>query len=380
MPEITLQIRKNILKKVGAEETDLDLILDYNADIFDYSNLHDEITFPLEDEAFIKVWQKYEEDSANLGVFPVIRKAVPNLNFPIDDKLAETPEYKDAVLYANISEERFNSKGLDLKAQDQLQLTIIPSDAGSLPILYIPEREDFEAILKAVNHSNTNHKILPEVTSSLMREFRNTARIAVYRDRYQKKKALMNLNTTWRDEYAKILLRKELYLDSLIAVFGGGASAVSADDMGLPEDEWNAKSIVIGREKETIKYYMKRIFMVEKPHPYVELIAYYIATKTALGSFQADKLLKIMLPGPDSKLPACGLGAEKEKFSPKIYDVLKKLIEKAAHNLEDFEKIYANELEVHDQNLILISLTNITLEELASTIEPLEKVYFSLLE
>lgn len=381
MPESTQNVRNSMLLKAGADEGDIDIILDYNSDIFDYSTLQDEITFPLEDEMFIKTWSKYEDDAASLGAFPVIRKAVPHLNFPIDDKLADTPEYKDAIFYANIKPERTDGEGLPLKDADHLQLAIIQSDAGSLPMLFVPEREDFESIIKAVNCSNTNKEVLPEITSTTMLPFRNTARIAVHRERYEKKKALMNLNTTWRDEYAKLLMKPEQYLDTFIMVSGEGASGVSASEMDLPEDEWKAKSIVIGREKEALKYYMRRIFLVEKPHPYVEFIAYYTALISAMGSFNADTLSKLMFPiNPDSKIPACGIGALEQKFSPEICEVIKKLIEKAAHNLEDFCKIYANELEVNDQNLMLISLTNVTLEELASTIEPLEKIYFSLAE
>ena len=87
-----------------------------------------------------------------------------------------------------------------------------------------------------------------------------------------------------------------------------------------------------------------------------------------------------MLPGPESRAPVCGLAVSGEKLKPEICGILRQLIEKAAHNLEDFCKIYAHELEANDQNLMIISLTNITLEELASSIEPLEKIYFSLEE
>ena len=87
-----------------------------------------------------------------------------------------------------------------------------------------------------------------------------------------------------------------------------------------------------------------------------------------------------MIPEPDSSLPVCGLGTLGEKLKPETCEVLKKLIIAAVNNLEHFEKIYHNELEVNDTNILLISLTYITLEELASTIEPLEKIYFSLAE
>lgn len=380
MPETKSETRKNMLVKLGAEETDIDLILDYNSDIFDYSNLEDEITFPLEDENFIKSWKKYEEDSSNMGVFPVIRKAVPHLNFPINDKIAEDTEYKTGVFFGHLSEEALKSKGLNLKAPEELQLAIISTDAGSLPMLYIPERIDFENIIRAVNHSNTNFEIFPELTSVLVHEFRNSERITILRERFHKKKALMNLKTSWRDEFAKILLRKELYADTFIAIYGGGAAGLSGENMGLPEDEWQAKSIVLGREKEAITYYMRRIFKVEKPHPYVDFIAWFSAIYTAFGNFQADKLLKLMIPGSGSKAPSCGLAVSGEKFKPEICDIIKELIEKAAHNLEDFCKIYAHELEDNDLNILIISLTNVTLEELASSIEPLEKIFFSLEE
>lgn len=371
-------LRKNVLKKVGAADYDIDLLLDFNSDLFDYSSLQGEITFPLEDELFIKTWKKYESDAASLGVFPVIRKACPHLNFPINNKIADSPEYKDAVLYANFTEERLKSNDLGLKEPEKLQLAVIQTDAGSIPMLYVPDRSDFEAIIRAMNHSNTEAEIPAELTSTIIHEFRNSDRISGYRERFLKKRSLMNLNTTWRDEYNKILLKKELYLDTFIIIYGGNASAVSAKEIGLPKEEWLAKSIVIGREKEALKYYMKRIFNVEKPHPYIELIAYYSAVKIAWGSFAADILFKLMIPGFEAKSPACGFGALSQKLNRETCETIMKLLEKAAQNLEDFEKIYASELEVNDKNIMLISLTYITIEELASNIEPLEKIYFSL--
>lgn len=380
MPETKDDIRKNILLKKGASEAEINELLEFNSGIFDYSNLETEISFPLDDELFIKSWRNYEEEAKSIGVFPVIRKAIPHLNFPINDKIADNPEYKDAVLYANIKNERLKSNDLELVAPVNFQMAIVPTDAGSIPLLYIPERKDFIAVYSAVKNSNNPMTVPDKLTSALIRDIRNSERINQYKERFMKKKSLMNLNTTWRDEFSKLLLKKELYLDSFIIISGGNAANVKPEDAGYPKDEWNAVSIVINREKAILQYYMKRIFQVEKLHPYLELIAFYHALKIATKKFSADLLIKLMLPDTDkpTDIPACGIGASEFKLSPNICDILRKLIIASAENLEAFEKIYSNELANHDPNLLLISLTYITLEELSSTIEPLEKVYFSL--
>ena len=190
----------------------------------------------------------------------------------------------------------------------------------------------------------------------------------------------MNLTTSWLDEFKKLLPKKELYLDTFIIICGGYAANIKYDALEIPEDEWIADSIVINREKEALRYYFKRIFQVEKNHPYIELITNYHAIKTTLDKFNAETLLKLVIPEPDSSLPVCGLGAFDEKLKPETCEILKKLIIAAINNLEHFEKIYHHELEANDTNILLISLTYLTLEELASTIEPLEKIYFSLAE
>jgi len=380
MPESDNELRKKILLKKEASEIELDELLDFNANLFDYSNLQDEITFPLDDELFIKSWKKYEEDAASIGVFPVIRKALPHLNFVIDNKVADTPEYKDAVLYANLTKERLQSNNLDLIAPENLQLAVVPTDAGNLPIIYIPERKDFETIYRALKKGNTNAPVHEKLTSAIIYDMRNSDRINAHRERFMKKKNLMNLKTSWQDEYSKLLLKKELYLDTFVIICGGFAANIKPEDAGYPEDEWKAVSIVINREKEALKYYMKRIFQVEKTHPYLELIAYYHALKTTLKKFNADMLEKLMLPDDDQNIPSCGIGAMDCTLTQNSYDILKQLIIDSAANLEAFEKIYANEIEFNDPNLMLISLTYITIEELASSIEPLEKIYFSLTE
>ena len=380
MANVTLELRKNMLKKKGATEIEVNELLDFNANIFDYSHLEDEISFPLNDELFIKSWQKYDDEAASLGVFPVIRKALPQLNFAIENKVADTPDYKDAVLYGHIQNEHLKSNEMELIAPDNFQLAVTPTDAGHIPIIYIPERKDFESVYNALKNSNTSCDIPDKLTSAMIRDLRNAERISLYKERFMKKRALMNLNTTWRDEFHKLLLKKELYLDSFIIVCGGNVANVTHEEAEYPEDEWNAISIIINREKEALKYYMKRIFQVEKLHPYIEFIAYYHAIKTALNKFSADLLLKLMLPNEDSDIPSCGIGAMDADLKPETCNIIKKLISSAAENLETFEKIYANELEVHDSNLMLISLAYITIEELASNIEPLEKIYFSLVD
>ena len=189
MPISVLSQRTSALKRAGASDVDIKLLLDYNADIFDYSSLSDEITFPLEDEKFVKSWQKYKDESPSLGVLPVIRKACPQLNFPIDNKIADSTEYKDAVFYANISNNRLKENALELQQADNITLELFQTDAGTLPVLYIPAREDFESILQAMNYSNANINILPSITSALIGEFRNSDRINMYRERFLNKRS-----------------------------------------------------------------------------------------------------------------------------------------------------------------------------------------------
>ncbi|MBN1863296.1 MAG: hypothetical protein JW808_00180 [Victivallales bacterium] len=372
--------RRGILLKIGASESDSESILDYNSGVFNHSKLSEELSFPLEDELFAKSWRAYQEDAASLGVFSVIRKVCPQLNFPISDKTAESPEYKDAVLYANLKPERLEANDLGIKDADKMQLAVVQTDAGAIPMLHVPDREDFERVLKAMLYNNTDTAVPPWVTSAFVREFRNSERIAAHRERFQKKKALMNLNATWQDEFQKILLNKEQYLDSLIVVCGGYASNIPPEDFGLGHDEWIARSVVLGREKEALRYFMRRLFGIEKNHPYLEFIVTYGALKATFKMYDKENHLKLLLPPPESSVAVRGLDLSDKSLSQGAGELIRSLIIKAADNLADFEKIYAGQLEANDPKLMVISLTYVTMEEMASNLEPLEKIYFSLAE
>ncbi len=372
------ELRRGVLLKLGASESDSDKVLAYSSGVFDHTSLADELSFPLEDELFAKSWRKYQDDASSLGVFPVIRKACPQLNFPIDDKTAENPEYRDAVLYADIKDERLTKNDLGLKDAGKMQLAVVQTDAGGIPMLYVPERGDFERVVQAMLYHNTKTAVPQWVTSAFVREFRNSERIFAQRERFQKKKALMNLNTTWQEEFPRFLLNKKQYLDSLIVVCGSHASNISPEAVGLDDDEWVARSIVFSREKEALRYFMKRIFGVDKNHPHVEFVATYGALKASLGEYSHEAHLKLLLPPPDSGVAARGLDSSDKSLTKEMGELIKRLTIKAASNLDDFEKIYANQLESTPAVLMTISLTYVTLEEMASSLEPLEKIYFSL--
>ena len=101
-----------------------------------------------------------------------------------------------------------------------------------------------------------------------------------------------------------------------------------------------------------------------------ELIADYRGIVAAIGHYRADWFLRFM--GLES-FPNYREGGRLQNYrgqpplSDASFKILQALVKAAVENLERFDTEYTNELRSHNkQPLILMALTHLTLEELAS--------------
>jgi hypothetical protein len=140
--------------------------------------------------------------------------------------------------------------------------------------------------------------------------------------------------------------------------------------MGLKEPEWQRLSLTIRLEHECTHYFTRRLFDSMRNNMLDELIADYRGIVAATGYYRADWFLRFL--GLES-FPHYREGGRLQNYrgqpplSDGAFKILQALAIAAAENLERFDAEYADKLrDSNIQPLMLMGLTYLTLEELAS--------------
>lgn len=116
---------------------------------------------------------------------------------------------------------------------------------------------------------------------------------------------------------------------NLIVLSDKPYSNVPAGDMGLTEDEWKAKSLILRREHELTHYYTKRFFGSARNNLHDEIIADFFGIYETFGDYKGERFLRFIKNR--MKVYAEGL-------SPEDVEVLESIAAKAAAFLEEWSK------------------------------------------
>ncbi|MBK5245953.1 MAG: hypothetical protein JJE49_01615 [Peptostreptococcaceae bacterium] len=308
--------RKKILTEFGAKNEDMVQLLEYNRNVFKKVRESEKSTIELyKDEAFAEVWQGYLNESKEVGVFEVLKKYFPQLNFPIE-------------------------------APMQLKLYLHSSLSGRIPILYTSCRPDFETLSRVLSMKNEPLEIPDSTGAFFIKGYNNWNRIKAQ----------------------GIIPQKHLYQDKLIILSGGFYSNISSEVMGLSDEEWEKLSFIIRREHECTHYFTQRIYGFARNNLLDELIADFMGIVEAKGEFCAAWLLKFMgLEG----YPKYRKGGRLENYISKSFNseeasvVMQRLVWQAAHNLEKLNISLSINNSRAAKLDVLSRLCNMTLEEIA---------------
>ena len=261
------QRRADILRQFGADEADLDALLDYTENPFDLSG-----PLVLDDEPFVSVWTEYLAASETEGVFEVLQRALVQLRFPIQEGLADADVYRAVTRRGDLSDLGQNGLwegGLRLVAPGRLRLELHPTPAGRIPVLTAPVREDFVAIVQALTRKNRPTPLPCTMGALFVSGYNNWDRVRRYRQSWEADGA----QGTWAEAFQSFIPQKERYQDRLILLSEGPYSGVSAEELGLDPDDWLRLSHVIRREHECAHYYCRRALGATRSNAHDELIA-----------------------------------------------------------------------------------------------------------
>lgn len=370
MPIINQQsFRTDVLTCFQATSAQVEELLVYNQNVFNHNTLTHPINFPLPPESHVAAWKEYTLAARDLGAFEVLKRVVVQFQFPIQEGISQTEAYRAATRRGVAVHSMAEATGLVLQQPQKLKLILHQSLAGTIPVLLTGNREDFVSVVQALTMRNEPQPVPDSMGACIVSGFNNWDRIRSLRQKWSTENSASS-ETAWAKEFQRLIPQKDLYQDKFIILSDGPYSNVSASDMGLVESQWQRLSLTIRLEHECTHYFTRRLFNSMRNNILDELIADYRGIVAATGYYRADWFLRFL--GLES-FPNYREGGRLQNYRNKpplsdgAFQILQALVKAAAENLQRFHAEYAGKLaNTNIQPLMLIALTYLTLEELAS--------------
>lgn len=378
----SLDFRKRVLRSYRASDSVIDELLEYNKNVFDHTFFESGISLPLKDEPFVSFWKGYAEEAREIGAFNSLRKGLIQFNFPIKEGISQTDEYKYAIGKGILGEIIKEKSGLKLKSPERLELFLHQTPAGKIPIIVAHERDDFVSLIRALTLKCEPREVPSSMGAAMIAGYNNWDRIFKLKEKFKNENPLTYSEDRWNKEFSRIIPRKHLYQDKFIILSNNYYSGVEPEKLGLEENDWKDKSIVIRREHECTHYFTKRIFSSMRNNILDEIIADFAGITASLGRYSTDWFLHFV--GLEN-FPEYRLGGRLENYkgepplSDSAFKILQNLVFQASKNLELFDRKYSKSLQKKKKRIsLLVSLSYFTLEELASekALEFIENRYY----
>lgn len=345
-------------------------LLEYNRPVCDQAQLLPTLRFPLAPEPHVERWQVYASEAETSGVFEALKRRLVQLNFPIREGISQSKDYRAATRRGVSLDSLPESGSLHLKNPGRLSLTLHESLGGIIPVITTGCRHDFVALVQAFTQRNEPEPVPDSMGSCIITGYNNWDRINHLRHLWEAEQLTSASDATWAEEFRlRIRPCKELYQDRFIILSDGPYSNIPAEDMGLPDDEWQRHSMIIRTEHEATHYLTYRVLSAMRNNVLDELLADYRGIVAATGRYRADWFLRFM---GLQDYPAYHTGYRLENYckslSPEAFTILHTLVKNAAENLEQYDHTHAAELSTKTaQSRLLLALACLSLEELASS-------------
>lgn len=344
---------RNHLQNFTTEEGLMDEIRAYTTNKFVQNPLK-KAHEVLEDEPLVATWEKYIEESKDHGVYNTLKKYLVQFQFPIQEGISKTEDYRYATLKGITTKFMKSATGLPLMEPDKLTLHFHQSLAGKIPVLITENRSDFKTIIRALSARNEPCHIPDSMGAAMIQGLNNWNRL---RD------ALQHASK----EY--VISQKSLYQDRIIVLSRIPYSNVAATAFHLEDEDWLDKSLTIRLEHESAHYFTLRHFGTMNNNMHDEIIADYMGIDGVLSQFRADWFLKFIglenypTVRQDGRIKNY-LG--KPPLSNAAFKILQSIMIKAAYNLEKFDQKIGAVQSDSNRRYKLIALCQTSLLEMAS--------------
>lgn len=286
------------------------------------------------EDSQIQTWNKYMAESKGIGVYETLRKYLAPFQFPIQKGISQDPLYKAVTLKGQMGNP---SSGIPLNEPNSLELFLHEGVAGKIPVLVVPDAQDFQRIIQALGYKNEPVALPDSMGASMINGLNNWDRIQRLKEEWTNSTPLGNWQTYFRQH---ILPHKALYQDRLIVLSKKPYSGVSARVLGLEEEEWQSLSLQIRLAHECAHYFTLKHLGGMYINLHDELLADYMGITRALGYFNSHWFSHFM--GLEGEGYREGGRMEnylgKPPLSSGAFMVLQEIVRLASKNLELFSK------------------------------------------
>lgn len=331
--------------------------------------------FPLNDDCTassftegteIQFWEDFLMNFSNgKDIFNALKECYPSLNFLIDKEIDKAELYNNMLLKGTTNDIKLTSY-IKLEDTKNISLELHESIAGKIPVLTIPNNEDFVKILQSIIHKNNPLPIPASMGAVLLNGLNNSKRFNIIKKNWLQNNPFGDWNTEFSNN---IMLKKSLYKDKLIILSTKPYSNVTASQLGLEEDIWISYSISIRKEHEFTHLYTLKKYGQATNNLHDELIADYIGIVKTIWNYNKVWMLTFM--GLEN-YPHYREGARLEnyvkesKLSPDDFKQLITIIKNAIENIAIFDKAVGKVKSIKDQICRIDALCEISLIDLAS--------------
>lgn len=346
-----------ILRFFGADQEDVNLLLDYISNPMSASALPSRLTLPLQDEPFAAAWKEYAQEAEQSGFLQALQKRLIQLGFPVQAGMSQDPEYQAAVKKGRFPEEA--RPGPAFVAPEQLQLFVHESPAGCIGVLLARARQDFVTLVQALLHKNEPATVPDSLGAFMVSGYNNWDRIRSYKKEWMANQGSSGDDFSWMLEFEQLKQKKELYQDRFMILSSGAYSGVQAEELGLGQEEWLQRSLRLRLEHECTHYFTRRVFASMQKNLWDELLADYMGILAAQGAYNA-KCFLLFLGLED--YPAYRSGGRFEKYLPEslpdsAFRVLQEMTFSAARHLQSLDDEFGPQLRSPwGRSVMLLSL------------------------
>ncbi|MEX1309919.1 MAG: hypothetical protein AB1Z65_05830 [Candidatus Sulfomarinibacteraceae bacterium] len=310
--------RREVLGRTGASPSAVDELMTSFAGDRWWPNRPIELaSFPLADDPLVEAWAVYAADAGRTTALEALRDRIVQLSFPIRSGISAEDGYRAATLKGVKPDAE---SPLELEDPDGLSLTLHPSLAGTIPILAVRRRPDFETMVRALTARNEPVPIPRAMGACLINGLNNWDRIATLKKNWETTDPAGRQCATWGEEFRRIIPRTELYKDRLIVLSHGPYSGVEGEEIGIDPDEWDRLSFSIRLEHECVHALSLKLFGAMRHDLLEELVADWVALVKVFGGYRADLALRFL--GLES-FPGFRAGGRLEVYrgTPPVSDV-----------------------------------------------------------
>ncbi len=240
---------------------------------------------PVPDDPMVEAWTDYAARAATDGAWTVLRDVLVQLSFPIREGISSEPGYRAATLKGEPPNE---SHGLELIDPGGLTLELHRSLAGTIPVLGVTARADFESLVRALTARNEPAPVPEAMGACLVNGLNNWDRIRRLESRWRAQGPGERDEATWAEAFRRIIPQPTLYKDRLIVLSRGPYSGVAGVHAGLDDDDWEARSFTIRLEHECTHALTLRVFGALRHDVLEELVADWVALITGGGGYRVD--------------------------------------------------------------------------------------------